>query len=526
MSKLDFTLYFSGTENVMEDIFKFCDNGYRIKGVMVTYFSLRGNEKLAQQLKVFREKYRGKVMIDSGAHAFLFKDRVENKKDNTMTEGWHPVSKSATKLLSSKEDLEAYVHEYMDWLDTHRESYDYAVELDIQKLVGNEKVDEWRKEFLERGLNVLLVAHRNIREGMDFVHKWKALGCDYFGVGDFDKKDASSVAFIKKAMQEGVKLHIFAFTPNDLFKYVDWITSVDSTSWLSGEKLKALFMAQRKSLSSYRIEENPLQLKKALVDKFFDVVGRGRVEEEKSRGRYRFISFWNMWQMQKWADDNTKVPKYKKQLELAKQGKMVLPDWVYDKDKFGRPKSIYLQSRFNNYRSGVYARKLMDFALECDNCVVKDTCPVYQPQALCYFTPLFKKLGKNTRNKEQIIRTLQDVISDKMMRYQRGKLFEAQSGGVIDRQVTQLEDSLIKSLEVLHTIMYGKQPVGTQINMLNQEGSKVEITANIDEALKELAQDYGEDFMEGVKKRISKKGGDIGEDIQDKTSVNGSDNEA
>jgi len=679
MSKSDFTLYFSGTENVMEDIFKFCDAGYRIKGVMVTYFSLRGNEKLAQQLKVFREKYRGKVMIDSGAHAFLFKDRVESSNSSGMSESWHPVSKKAMKLLSSEEGLESYVHEYMDWLKTHKQSYDYAVELDIQKLVGNEKVDEWRKEFLNEGLNILLVAHRNIKEGMDFVHKWKELGCNYFGVGDFDKKDASSVAFIKKASMEGIKLHVFAFTPNDLFKYADWITSVDSTSWLSGEKLKSLLMAQRKKLTAYRIDENPLQLKKALTDKFFDVVGRGRVEDEQKRKRYRFISFWNMWQMQKWTDDNTRQPKYKKQLEMAEKGELTLPDWVYDKDKFGRPKSIYLSSRFNNYRcysddteiltdkgwklfkdleredkvatlegnelkyvkplvyysytyeenylwrlagnqfdllvtpnhylyvkkdgksdyelikfseligynmsvsegysfkksvikgniieddlivpiggnnqvelvkykgrkvysvevpshviyvkrngksvwsgnSGVYAKKLMEFALECDNCVVKDTCPVYQPGALCYFTPLFRKLGKNTRNKEQIIRTLRDLIADKMERYQRAKLFEAQGGGVIDRQVTALEDSLIKALETLHTVMYGKQSVGTQINMLNQGENKVQITANLDEALKELAQDYGEDFAEGVRKRINQKGGENeSENIQDEASGN------
>jgi hypothetical protein len=491
-----FTYYFSGLENGIEKTEKFFEAGKKIKGGMMSYMTFRGQKKYGDFLVRFRKQYGGKVMIDSGAHAFI---SMENIASGTMTDVWHPQNKQVGKW--GPEEIEKYAHDYMDWLEANRDAYDWAVELDIQKSVGQDKVDAWREEFIARKIPIVIVLHPRAGDTIEVVRKWKAKGVTYFGRGEFDKKDMRDMTQLREMNAEGVKVHIFAFSPQDLGKYLDLVDSTDSSSWLSPGLVATLVTAKGRTYETTEIKSGPI-LTKVAMNRVSEVLDKKEVDDSIARKTYLILSWYNMFELQKWIDSLTYKPAYTAQLDRAERGETKLPDWVKDKDKFGRPKSIYLQSRFNNYRSGVYAREIQKNALECNTCAVRNVCPVFEAGSLCYFTPYWKRLGKSTRNKEQIINVLAELIGDKYERLERGKYFEAKLGeGQLDKSVSQLEMDLAKTLELMDKVVYGNQQ-GTKVNMM--PGSQAIIGVNLNTALEELRTEYGDPIANKIRRRIEK----------------------
>lgn len=182
----------------------------------------------------------------------------------------------------------------------------------------------------------------------------------------------------------------------------------------------------------------------------------------------------------------------------------MLPAWVNDTDKFGRSKAIYLKSRFNNMKSGVYAREVQKYALVCDNCVVKDTCPVFEPGSLCFFTKEWKKLGAKTRNKEQIERVVENIVADKLGRLERGKYFEAQAGGMLDRTVSALEMDAVKSLELLHRMKYGTSGGVAMAVNVGRDGIQVGVAMSADKLLESVRDEYGDKLTARIQARMEK----------------------
>ena len=856
----EFTFYFSGLETGIETTEEFLKAGMGIKGGMMSFLTFRGSDKNTQWLKRFRAEYKGKVMIDSGAHAFIY---AENIEAGTVKGGWHPVNKDIDSVL---QNIEEYMNSYFDWLENNRDAYDYAVEMDIQKIVGQEKVDAWREEFIKRKIPVVIVLHPRAGDTIDVVKKWKEKGVTYFGRGEFDKENIQDVKMLRDMKDEGVDIHIFAFSPTDLGKFTSLITSSDSSSWLSAGKLGTLIVAKGRQYENIDLKQNPIMVKKAINSEITKVIPKEEIEKQVKKHKYLYLNWYNMLQLQKWVDTISKQPQYMKQIESAENGETVLPAWVNEFDKFGRPKSIYLKSRFNNYKcysddteiltengwklfkdlngeekvatlengelkyvkpidsfeyvyedeylyglkgtqfdllvtpnhnvyvrrrnkefelmsieniikdgkafksyqfkkdaiwvgekkegfvlpfqktefeipahyngvgiiptikykvespsveinmndwleflgyfiseghtvskprngnydvgvsqykkeskkkigeclsklplhfnitkqgfvfhnkqlwlylkqfgkskdkfiprevlslpseqlriifdalilgdghiyesgqivyytiskrladdvqeialkigyaanisylekrrgylvyiirkrltpriathntaekvfykgrkvysvqvpsgviyvrrngkaiwsgnSGVYAKIIQKNALECNNCVVKDVCPVYKENSLCYFTPHWKKLGEKTRNKEAIVSTLQNILADKIARLERGKYFEDKSGGMLDKQVSALEMDIVKTLEILHRIMYGVAPT-TNVNVLTKGDSKINIGGDKDSILEELRKEYGDEMAGKIEKKIEKKEVEIAEVKNEKDS--------
>ncbi len=496
MKESGFIFYFSGLETQPETTDKFLSAGKKIKGAMMSYLTFRGGKRHTDYLIRWRKEFGVKVMVDSGAHAFLYAENVESKVISSVAGGWHPINKEVEGLLK---DPDKYVHEYMDWLEKNREAYDYAVELDIQKMVGQDKVDVWRDEFLARKIPIVIVLHPRAGDTVEVVRKWKAKGVEYFGRGEFTADNPADMAQLREMSGEGVKVHMFAFSPNNLSKYFDWIDSSDSSSWLAAGKLGQMVVAKGRTYEIVGVKDNPIMVHKAVND-LSAVLDKEEMEESIKARKYASLNFFSMMEMQKWLDTITHRPAYARQLATAASGETVLPTWVNDKDKLGRPKSIYLQSRFNNYRSGVYAREIQKNALECNNCVVKDVCPVFQTDALCYFTPHWQRLGAKTRNKDAIVNELADLIGQKHARLERARYFEAKLGGQTDRMVSQLENDLAKTLDLLDKVLYGNAS-GMKLNVLGAPGSMVQIGMNLNEALEQLRGDYGDDLTNRIRKR-------------------------
>lgn len=494
----DYVYYFSGLETGIDTTEAYFKAGRKIKGGMFSFLTFKGNKTHSDWLKRFRANYGGKVMIDSGAHAFVY---AENIEAGTIKEGWHPVNSQVAPMLKNPALLDAYVKDYMDWLEANRDAYDYAVEMDIQKVVGQEKVDEWREEFLKRKIPLVIVLHPRAGDSIDTLKTWKAKGVTYFGRGEFDKENPQDMKMLREMSAEGVKVHIFAFSPTDLGQFLDYIDSSDSSSWLAAGKLAQLMTAKGRRCEGSPIKESPIMLRKAVQVVTADgVVSKEEVDKMVKEKKYLYLNWYNMFEMQKWIDTLTHKPAYAAQLASAESGETNLPAWVNEKDKFGRPKSIYLQARFNNYKSGVYAKEIQKHALMCNNCVVKDTCPVFQADALCYFTPYWKRLGGKTRNKEAIVGVLAELVGDMHERLERGRYFEDQAGGMIDKSVSQLENDLVKTLEVLNRVVNGSGQ-GLGVGILNQAGGKIAIGGDIDKALIQIRGEFGDALADKITRR-------------------------
>jgi hypothetical protein len=212
-------------------------------------------------------------------------------------------------------------------------------------------------------------------------------------------------------------------------------------------------------------------------------------------------------ELQKWVDANNAEPGYKQVQALAADGKTPTPEWVGDKDRFGRAKEIYLKSRFNALKSGMYAKTLQQNALECNQCIVGSgngatpVCPAYEAGAVCAFIPIWRKTGAKTRNQDQIIRKLEEIIAEKYVRYQRASLMESMAGGATDAAVSMFENDLAKLLELLHRVKYGA-PGGMKVALaMGKEGMIAGISMNADAVLEDVRKEYGDSLADKIKRR-------------------------
>jgi hypothetical protein len=495
------TLYFSGFESSWPDLVKLEESTleHKPKAVMMSYMHMQGKSTAWQQLKEFRSKYGGKVMIDSGAFSFLNNDVAEQGKANASSRDIR--TSEGAREWTGKED--EYVHNYMKWAEENRDAYDWLVELDIQKLVGQEKVDAWREEWLAKGLPIVFVMHSNAGDTIETARKWKEKGCKYFGLGSGWTKDNAGDRLFLQQLSECGFVHMFAFTPADLFSYGKWITSVDSTSWLQAGKQASLFIAKGKKLSGHEdLRHKPIILHQIMKEPVMQLFTQEERERAVKEHRYRILNFYNLIELQKWVDNNNEEPGYKTAVDLANAGGTPLPMWAGDTDRLGRSKVIYAKSRFNALKSGMYARELQKSALECNNCIVNDKCPVFEKDALCFFIPTWRKMGGSTRNQEQITRKMEDLIADKFVRYQRASYMEARLGGATDSAVSQFENDLLKAMELLYRVKYGMPGAGMKVALnMTKDGVQVGMALNTEQILADVQAEYGDRLVEKIRKR-------------------------
>ncbi len=495
-------VYYSGIEGSEANLKKILESGIHITHLMTAYSVFRNKKEHAEVLKDLRA-LGVKIIVDSGAHAFIYAEEVKSKKNKG---DWHESSKLVEEFKGKEKE---YFNEYLEWLKANRDAYDYAVELDLQAIVGQEIVEQWRTRLLEEKLPIIFVLHVRAGDNGETLRSWKERGIEYAGLGeplfDFNK----TIMLGQIASKLGLKFHLFGYTPKELFKYKGWLTSVDSSSWLSATKLAQGYQLRGKELEQFSLREDKLKTASALRDIVFDVIGREDAEEKVKRKKFAPFNYYNIVQMQRWADANNGVKGYTQQLEKIEEGAMPAPPWLNSFDKAGRPKATYLSSRFNNYRHGAYATQIQSMSMYCDTCPVGGMssagyplCPKYEAGGICWFLPNWKKLGMKTRNKKEILTTLRDLVADAFTRYEFSR-FQEQLTGITDKNVTALYKELMTSLELLNRVEFGVQNVNT-VNMLNVGNNKVSVTADISQSLEKIRNYYGEELEKKIKKRIEK----------------------
>lgn len=168
----------------------------------------------------------GKFMLDSGAFTLF-------------TSGQHV-------------DWDAYIERYADFIN--RNHVERFFELDVDVLVGHDKVQELRKT-LERKTNMqcIPVWHKN-RGKEEFLRLCDEY--DYVGLGGIVPKEIKPIEykffpwFIREAHRRNAKIHALGFTKlNELPKY--HFDSVDSSAWTSGNQFGYVYQFTRSALKKH-----------------------------------------------------------------------------------------------------------------------------------------------------------------------------------------------------------------------------------------------------------------------------------
>jgi hypothetical protein len=154
-----------------------------------------------------------------------------------------------TSLKGTSIDLNEYVINYGSFVKKHE--IEHYFELDIDSIVGIKEVERLRC-LLEKtaGRKCIPVWHKS--RGLDY---WKRMckDYDYVAIGGIVTKEIKRTEYdvfiplLKIAKENGCKVHGLGFTNlKGMQKYPFY--SVDSTSWLSGNKFGAVYLFDGKTM--------------------------------------------------------------------------------------------------------------------------------------------------------------------------------------------------------------------------------------------------------------------------------------
>lgn len=187
------------------------DELLEIPYLLESFYSLQNEKTLKRIIKHNKENF----LLDSGAFTFM----------------------SGT----GKADFDEYLTKYIDFVNKY--DIQYFFELDVDSVVGYEKVKEYRKRLeKETGKKCIPVWHKS--RGKDEFLKM----CDeydYVAIGGIVTKEITKEQypfftwFINEAHKRKCKIHGLGFTATkELHKY--HFDTVDSTNWLSGGRFGQL----------------------------------------------------------------------------------------------------------------------------------------------------------------------------------------------------------------------------------------------------------------------------------------------
>lgn len=178
-------------------------------------------QKNSQKTLDTMPKQNRKIIIDSGAHSFF--EQI----------GVSVTSKDFGKSKGIKNDPQHFFDRYFEFIKQNYNKVDYFVELDIQEIVGRDKVNQWRKKLKQEGLfNKIITVHHTCDSEKDFDEILDTTESKYIGLEGLRQRKIvlDYGVLIKKCYEKGIKVHGFAMTDFRLiYKYPFY--SVDSSTW-------------------------------------------------------------------------------------------------------------------------------------------------------------------------------------------------------------------------------------------------------------------------------------------------------
>jgi len=238
----DLVLFYSGFDSTdrLKRLIEVMENGFNVSGVLVTFIGLEGS--VMKYLKLLKKEYDVKLMLDSGAFSF-------NKALWWMNGivKFEPSEKVLRIMKYKRYDW--YFRKYLRFLKRNIDLFDVYAELDLQLVVGTEKVNEWREMFIKEGLEPVLVWHGENEKGViemlqygdKFGFPWKQL----------DKRPEDIMQLVRFVKKNGAKwIHWFGMTRWNVLRQLSLekiLNSADSTAWASAQRYGVVYVIDGES---------------------------------------------------------------------------------------------------------------------------------------------------------------------------------------------------------------------------------------------------------------------------------------
>lgn len=212
--------------------------------ILMSYYYVRKKKSGVMEL-LRRAKDAGMwVLMDSGAATFFVRfpwldprgSHATMFTPEEITEKKVKFEKTGKTLEELLSDIDDYVKAYIEWVSVNKEWVGAYAELDIDTLVGLDKVKEWRKWWLSAGLNPIMTYHSG--DWRKEIKEIVEVGGRYLGLSGGADSDWYFRVFQELSSlftQEKVLVHAWAQTNTETIRTVPFF-SVDSSSWLSGAK--------------------------------------------------------------------------------------------------------------------------------------------------------------------------------------------------------------------------------------------------------------------------------------------------
>lgn len=419
-----FIIFYVGfdSEKRMRILKRMIEGGFSCGGVLVSYWYLRdkaNQENVLSKLSELKEMGVN-TMLDSGAFSILNAwDRMRGKTG--LHQGFEPSKEAMDVVKSGKSGVEDFYNEYVEFLKEYGKVFDIVVEMDLQTIVGDDKVDEWRKELCSVHNGTMFVWHGESNDILDdWVKRTSFIGVSGTKRGRDTHERMRASRYIRDK-RDDVWIHWFGFSDfNELPQLVRSrvINSGDSTSWVSGEKYGAVYMESAGKIYYGSYKDN-IQKFRMTVRKYWDELVQYGLEVDK------ILNYL----------DSTQVTFY---------------SMVVCEKHVSKLRELYgVEGMDSSERADGFC---------CIVCGMKERCSAYiEGSTTCRL--IEDKIGEFEFD-ELEVDVLKVLIRERLKRYIRARLFEELDGGVLDRQVTLIEDGLAKLVETYLKLKYPERYSG------------------------------------------------------------------
>ena len=196
-------IYLAAADTMSEDIIRLLPVAKRLHWNLFSYYYLLTLKKM-EDYDIIRKASKS-VLIDSGAHSFQ---------------------------KGKKVDWDRFTKQYADFIqDTDNEKVHGYFEMDVDNLLGYDKVLELRSVMEEVTDKVIPVWHKNrgIKDFKQMCQDYKFVSIS--GWRNEDVKDHQFIHFVNYAHRNGCRIHGLGLTRRKVLDKVPF-DSVDSSSWL------------------------------------------------------------------------------------------------------------------------------------------------------------------------------------------------------------------------------------------------------------------------------------------------------
>ena len=211
----------------------------KAKSVLVSHWTIRKDPDFVKRHK---DKYPNvDLIIDSGAYSLMVQ-----------------------KTTPTVSDCERYKDKYVKWINRNRDYIFAAVELDLDKVVGKSRVDQWREKIfrpLSEKVPIIFVFHHQVHPPEYWTYLCRTH--PYIGIGS-TQGGTLNAPLIKRMLNEArdylAKVHGFGFTASTEIQDYSFY-SIDSTTWLSSSMYGATLIFNGRTISSFSKDQKSERLK-------------------------------------------------------------------------------------------------------------------------------------------------------------------------------------------------------------------------------------------------------------------------